>query len=726
MTVGFQSGSTGESGGSYGGLGGSSFQASSNPVYGDFMDPNDVGSGGGSVSVFPAGNGGGLVRIVAQSFQLDGSIIADGGVGSGGGGSGGGVRIDVGTLSGTGEIRANGGSSGAGGGGGRVAVYYETLVGFDFTQVTASGAVNGQDGTVFTQQQIFTALLLPGIEMPVMKAEAQWDGVVRLASLSDMPIGFKLDAGPVKMLDFKSLLARLQAQAEVIDRPQRRVFYYDSKLLAQNSELKTHLNLYLAMAAGTGDKDEDFDPFYFYDLNGNRILMIDPTGSTSYTYDELNRLTSITNNQNLKTSFAYDALGRRTSMTHDNAVVTSYTYDAASQLISLVHQLGTNPPINSFTYTYDKVGNRKTKADNNGTANYTYDTLNRLVQVTNPLPTNPLESFNYDEVGNRIDSNQNGLSSFNDANQLEQDGNSTYSYDNNGNLIQKTDASLQSTVYEYDAENKLIRVASLDKTVNYMYDGLGRRIEKEVTETAVTNVTQYIYDNEDILLELDGSNNITARYTHGPGIDEPLIVEKSGASFFYHVDGLGSITEITNSSGSLIQQYTYSSFGNIESQLDPAFVQPYTFTAREFDPETGLDFYRARTYDFSTGRFLQQDPLGFAGGDLNLYSYVANNPINLTDPEGLVAPVIPAIGACLANPSCAAALGAAAIATGFAARKLVETVGQPELPERFTCPRPDPGEFLRLCIGGCKSRFPDSFFRRTLCIATCIIAALSG
>ena len=93
---------------------------------------------------------------------------------------------------------------------------------------------------------------------------------------------------------------------------------------------------------------------------------------------------------------------------------------------------------------------------------------------------------------------------------------------------------------EYDAENRLIRVASLDKTVNYKYDGLGRRVEKEVTETAVTNVTQYIYDNEDILLELDDSNNITARYTHGAGIDEPLITERGGQSFFYHADGLGS------------------------------------------------------------------------------------------------------------------------------------------------------------------------------------------
>lgn len=124
---------------------------------------------------------------------------------------------------------------------------------------------------------------------------------------------------------------------------------------------------------------------------------------------------------------------------------------------------------------------------------------------------------------------------------------------------------------------------------------------------------RYIYDNEDILLELDGSNNIVARYTHGPGFDEPLILEKGGASFFYHADGLGSITEITDSAGVVKQRYTYSSFGKIESQLDPNFLQPYTFTSREFDPETGFYFYRYRTYDSQSGRFMQEDPILHAG-----------------------------------------------------------------------------------------------------------------
>ncbi len=639
MTIGFQSGSTGRSGGSYGGLGGVA-GGTPNPIYGDSHDPNEPGSGGGSGSTSLAGNGGGLVRIVAQTLNLNGVIKADGGNGTGtsnaAGGSGGGIRIDVRTLSGTGTISANGGNGvgggadgSAGGGGGRVAIYYQDAAGFDFTKATSKGGVggtgvpSGQNGTVFLQQ-IFAMLTPTNSDAPVMLALSGIEG--------------KAETGSDSPTD--DLIRLAFASASRSDAaPQRRVFS-SPDLETRNSKPENDSSLVLAYTNRISELLPtaccltpviDTDPIYTYDLNGNRTSMIDPTGLTTYEYDALNRLTKITNNKGVVTTFTYDALGRRKTMTHGNGVVTTYTYDAASQLLSLAHRLGATT-INSFNYTYDKVGNRKSKVNRDGNHNYTYDTLNRLVEAINPLPTNPLEIYNYDPVGNRTDSNQNGLSQFNSANELNEDGDFTYQYDNNGNMIRKTAKVGGVTTYDYDAENKLIRVVMPGTTADYKYDGLGRRVEKDVV-AATTKVTRYIYDNEDILLELDGSNNITARYTHGPGIDEPLIMEKAGGNFFYHADGLSSIMEITNQSGTPVQRYTYSSFGEIESQLDPNFVQPYTFTAREYDSETVQYFYRARAYAAATGRFLQEDPLSFLAG-INFYAYVWNNPVRYIDPFG--------------------------------------------------------------------------------------------
>ncbi len=138
---------------------------------------------------------------------------------------------------------------------------------------------------------------------------------------------------------------------------------------------------------------------------------------------------------------------------------------------------------------------------------------------------------------------------------------------------------------------------------------------------------------EDILLEFDGAGALLARTSHGQGTDQPLAVERGGQSFYYHADHQGSIRKITDSAGLVVNSYDYDSYGNIEASFE-GIANPFTYTGRELDAESGLYFYRARYYDPATGRFLSEDPIGFAGGDPNLYSYVFNNPINLTDPDG--------------------------------------------------------------------------------------------
>ena len=164
-------------------------------------------------------------------------------------------------------------------------------------------------------------------------------------------------------------------------------------------------------------------------------------------------------------------------------------------------------------------------------------------------------------------------------------------------------------------------------------------------------VTRYVYDGEDILLEYDGLENLLARYSHGQRTDQPLAVARdldssgtfeAGEQFYYQADHRGSLRKITDSTGLVANSYDYDSYGNIEASFE-GIANPFTYTGREFDAESGLYFYRARYYDPATGRFINQDPIGFAAGDLNLYRYVFNNPVNLTDPDGQFAIVLPLI-----------------------------------------------------------------------------------
>ena len=324
-----------------------------------------------------------------------------------------------------------------------------------------------------------------------------------------------------------------------------------------------------------------------------------------------------------------------------NGTQTSYGYDAASQVQNILHKItATNTPINNADYLYNAVGNRTQLTDRRGAQSFGYDTLDRLTSASHPLLGTP-QSFAYDPVGNRT----TGGSVVNAGNQLTADAAHAYQYDDNGNLTRKTLlATGNFTQYTYDAENRLVKVEDFVAgnptpafTSTYRYDGLGRRIEK----VANGQTTRYIYDGEDILLEYDGASALLARYTHGPGIDEPIAVTKGGSTFFYHQDGLGTVTDLTDATGATAKSYAYDAYGNIVDQTG-TIEQPYTYTGREFDVESGLYYYRARTYDSASGRFLQQDPVGIEEGR-NMYVYVENRPTRYNDPHGLytVLPGVP-------------------------------------------------------------------------------------
>jgi RHS repeat-associated protein len=101
-------------------------------------------------------------------------------------------------------------------------------------------------------------------------------------------------------------------------------------------------------------------------------------------------------------------------------------------------------------------------------------------------------------------------------------------------------------------------------------------------------------------------------------------------------DHQGSIRQIVDNGGALLNQITYDSYGNITHQTNPSVTFRFGYTGREWDGETGQYYYRARYYDARVGRFLSTDPIGFTAGDANLYRYVGNSPTNFTDPSGLL------------------------------------------------------------------------------------------
>jgi len=126
------------------------------------------------------------------------------------------------------------------------------------------------------------------------------------------------------------------------------------------------------------------------------------------------------------------------------------------------------------------------------------------------------------------------------------------------------------------------------------------------------------------------------KFVYGPGIDEPICmidVTDNNKIYYYHFDGLGTVVALSDSNAVIVEQYSYDVFG--KPNRTSSINNPYFFTGRQYDEETGLYYYRARYYDCVTGRFLQTDPVGYTSG-LNLYAYVQNNPISWIDPFGLL------------------------------------------------------------------------------------------
>jgi RHS repeat-associated protein len=341
-----------------------------------------------------------------------------------------------------------------------------------------------------------------------------------------------------------------------------------------------------------------------FDANGNRTRVTYPDGNYfTYEYDNDSRPTNIRENGGTQlAAIGYDLLGRRSSFSVGTNSVsnnsTFYNYDDVSRLNVMSHNFGSGGGSSSavaWQFTLNNAGQIRTGTMSND--RYAYQGHYNFVR---PYGVNGL-------------------------NQYTSAGPATFAYDANGNLTSDGKNS-----YIYDVENRLI-TASGDTNAVLTYDPNGRLFQ---TTGSVSGTTQFLYDGDQLTAEYSSSNGVLHRYVHGSGSDAPFVwytgagVSPSERRYLLP-NWQGSIVAVTDSPGNLVRINSYNAWGIPDNNNDR-----FQYTGQAWLPELKLYYYKARFYSPWLGRFMQTDPIGYAGGP-NWYAYVGNDPINNTDPSGL-------------------------------------------------------------------------------------------
>ena len=437
---------------------------------------------------------------------------------------------------------------------------------------------------------------------------------------------------------------------------------------------------------------------FAYDGAGRMVESVQNGQSIGYAYDTLGRTRTIAYpggrviveandvRDNLTTvqdagstapiaAYGYDAASRVVELTSANGVVSQWTYDPNGWVLSIDHVKG-NTRIAGFNYAYDFEGNRRSEQnlkDPSDSESYHYDALNRLVNFTagtlvhSSIPRPQLQTaWNLDPVGNWNQVTENGVVEnrvHDAANEITSINGVSVLNDANGSL---TDDGIR--IYSYDDENRLVEVQQKsDGTVLglYRYDALGRRVARlsDPGQKGTLSESRYFYDGQRIIEDQSDRGATIATYVYGNGLDEVLAMNRSGVEYYHHRNALGSARVVTSASGVVVERYDYDPYGAVSitdgrgrpvsgydaARPRSAICNRYLFTGRELDPESGLYYYRARHYSPSFGRFLQRDPMGAFGSDVNLHEYARGNSIIRIDPLGLTS--VPSNWPVICSPS---------------------------------------------------------------------------
>jgi RHS repeat-associated protein len=336
----------------------------------------------------------------------------------------------------------------------------------------------------------------------------------------------------------------------------------------------------------------------------------------------------------------------RVSETILGSIRTTETYNRFGELES-IRAKGATGELFSLTLRRDAMGRISEKDETiegeHHVYSYEYDAAGCLSAVRGDGQRTV--AFQYDANGNRlalITSSGRRDAEFDALDRILSDGAVSFHHTPNGQRAAKT-VEGKTTKYRYDGLGNLMGVTLSDgRAIDYVLDGQARRLVKRVNGE---RIQAFLYrDLLSPIAELGRDNEVLSRFVFGERKHVLAYIVKGGVVYRVLTDHLGSPRLIVNANdGAVVQRLDYDEFGNVVRDTNPNF-QPFAFAGGVYDADTKLLHFGAREYDPQTGRWTRPDPALFGGGDTNLYAYVFNDPVNLTDPIGLWRGILPGWG----------------------------------------------------------------------------------